>query len=265
MVAEQFPEVLLVISQENLGFARANNLGLTHVTGQFVALVNSDVLLHEACFDRLSDFLITNGKVGLVGPRIVGGDGKLQRTCRLLPTIWNTFCATVALDAAFPRSRLFSGREMRHWDQESSADVEVLSGCFWVARKAAVDQVGGLDERFFFYAEDVDWCKRFKEAGWGVHFVAEASATHFGGGSSANAPLRYCAELLRANLAYWRKHHGIAGQSAYYIMSVTHHLIRLVALFPKKMLGKKAANNDLDYRIGRSLACLNFLFFGKKQ
>jgi GT2 family glycosyltransferase len=228
MVAERFPEVTLIRLDENLGFARANNLGLNHASGDLLALVNSDVVVHEDCLQRLAAFLKGRKDVGLVGPRILGQDGRLQRTCRRLPTLWNTTCRALALDNVLFRWPLFSGREMRHWDQETQAEVEVLSGCFWMARREAVEAVGGLDERFFFYAEDVDWCKRFLDAGWKIVFVPGATATHFGGGSSSNAPLRYSIELLRANLAYWKKHQGFLGQCVYRLLAIAHHGLRLV-------------------------------------
>ena len=215
MVLKEFPDVKLMRARENFGFARANNLGLKQATGRWLALINSDVIVHHGCLQALEAFLQTHSDVGLVGPKVLGGDGKLQRTCRRFPTLWNTFCRYMALDTLLPRWPLFSGPEMRHRPQDTQAQVEVLSGCFWMARRSAVDEVGGLDERFFFYAEDVDWCKRFRQQGWKVVFMPTASATHFGGGSSARAPLRYSIELLRASLVYWRKHHGRLGQAVF--------------------------------------------------
>jgi len=262
MVADQFPEVKLIRSRENLGFACANNLGLKHASATCLALINSDVIVHPGCFEKLVAFLESHREAGLVGPKIFGSDGRLQRTCRRLPTLWNTFCRSLALDNLFPRWSLFSGREMRHWNQTSQAEVDVLNGCFWLARRQAVDKVGGLDERFFFYAEDVDWCKRFRDAGWKVVFVPEATATHFGGGSSNNAPLHYSIEMLRANLAYWRKHRGIPSLVAFYSLSILHHAIRLV-LRSLKTIASKDSSGETAYKCRRSLACLRWLLGGK--
>jgi GT2 family glycosyltransferase len=261
MVAQDFPEVKLIQSKENLGFARANNLGLKEAAGTWVALINSDVIVHEGCLQQLETFLQTHPEVGLVGPRIVGGDGQLQRTCRRLPTLWNMFCRCVALDSIFPRVPIFSGREMRHWAQDSQREIEVLSGCFWMGRRSAIEQVGGLDERFFFYAEDVDWCKRFWQRGWKVVFVPTASATHFGGGSSANAPLRYSIEMLRANLVYWRKHFGILGQAAFGVLSLVHHVLRLGALTLKRAVTMNS-NEETAQKWKRSWVCLWWLLTG---
>ena len=262
MVAAEFPEAILIRSSQNLGFARANNLGFQHATGSLLALINSDVLVHPECLQRLSAFLETHPGVGLVGPKVIGGDGQLQRSCRRLPNVWNTVCRVFALDSALPRWRLFSGREMRHWDHDSQAEVECLSGCFWVARRAAVEKIGVLDERFFFYAEDVDWCKRYWDGGWKVVYVPEATATHFGGASSDNAPMRYSIEMLRANLAYWRKHRGLSGQAAFYLLSVVNHGVRLFLRGLRRLAGPQAERGS-DLKFQRSLVCLRWLLTGK--
>jgi GT2 family glycosyltransferase len=261
MVAADFPKVKLIRSSENLGFAKANNLGAKASSGSWLALVNSDVVLHPNCFQELVLFMDSNGDVGLVGPKILGGDGLLQRTCRRLPTVWNTTCRMLALDVVFPRWSLFSGREMRHWKHDTMAEVEVLSGCFWLARREAVEKVGMLDERFFFYAEDVDWCKRFREAGWKVVFMPHATATHFGGGSSSNAPLRYSIELLRANLIYWNKHHGFFGKCVYRLLSILYHSVRLLPRALVKLVRLTARDGDNKFR--EHFVCLRWLLTGK--
>ena len=261
MVAAEFSEVTLIRSKENLGFARANNLGLQRALGSWLALVNSDVVLHPGCFEQLINYLEAHDGAGLVGPAVFGADGRLQPTCRRLPTIWSTACRSLALDNVLSRWPLLSGPELYYKGQARPTEVDVLSGCFWVARREAVAQVGGLDERFFFYAEDIDWCKRFGDAGWKVVFVPKATATHFGGGSSAKAPLRYSIELLRANLAYWRKHRGVPGLAIFFFLSVIHHITRLLMRGAETVLGRGL---DSAYKYRRSLVCLRWLLTGKE-
>jgi GT2 family glycosyltransferase len=262
MVALEFPEVVLIRAEKNLGFARANNLALKQATGSLLALVNSDVLVHPECFQRLAAFFEAHPAAGLAGPKVFGRDGLLQRTCRRLPTVWNSTCRLLALDRVLSRWPAFSGFEMRHWQHDRQAEVEVLSGCFLVARRTAVQQVGPLDERFFFYAEDIDWCKRFRDAGWKIVFVAEATATHFGGGSSANAPLRYSIEILRANLAYWKKHHGWLGRIIFYLFSTIHHGLRFALRAFLRIIGagRSAASR---HKLKEDVVCLRWLLTGK--
>ena len=97
---------------------------------------------------------------------------------------------------------------MSWWNHDEVRRVDALSGCFWLVRREAVSHVGLLDERFFMYSEDLDWCRRFDQANWEVVFCPEAEAIHYGGASSSNAPTRFLIEMQRANLKYWRKHHG---------------------------------------------------------
>lgn len=264
MVATVFPGVTLIRAGSNLGFARANNLAMARARGSLLALVNSDALVHAGCMETLSDYLASHRDVALVGPRVTGGDGRLQRTCRRLPTLWNTSCRTLALDRLFTDSRVFGGYEMPQWDHESESEVEVLSGCFCVARRSAVDQVGGLDEQFFFYGEDIDWCKRFADAGWKLVFVPAATATHFGGGSTSNAPLRYSIEILRATLKYWRKHHGRGGQLLCRILLVVHHGTRLALRAASRCLGLQKSPGS-QYKLREDAVCLRWLFTGSES
>jgi len=261
-VAEEFPEVKLIRANENLGFARANNLGMQHASGTFLALVNSDVIVQPMCLQKLAAFLESRSDVGLVGPKISGGNGRLQYSCGQLPTVWNTTCRYLAVDKFLSRWPLFSGLHMRHWNYDNLAEVGVLSGCFWLARRAAVDEVGGLDERFFFYAEDVDWCKRFWDAGWKIVFVPEAAATHFGGGSSSNAPLRYSVEMLKSNLLYWQKHYGSRGRLICYLLAMVRHCLRFVARGLLRTVGL-ANGPENKHKLQEDIVCLRWLLTGK--
>lgn len=262
MVAEQFPEVILIRSRENVGFGRANNLAMNRATGSVLALVNSDVIVHSGCLEKLAAFLDDHDYVGLVGPRVIGSDGNVQRTCRCLPSVWNSVCRVLALDRIFSHWAIFASYEMRHFGHDSLAEVEVLSGCFCMARRTAIDEVGGFDERFFFYAEDFDWCKRFGDAGWKVMFVPEATATHYGGASTSNAPLRYSIEILRANLKYWDKHYGVGGRRTFRLLAVVHHGLRLVARALKRIVGL-GTSADSKHKVQEDIVCLRWLLTGK--
>lgn len=261
MVQHRFPEVRLICAGSNIGFAKGNNLAMRHAIGSIFALVNSDALVHPGCIETLATYLEQHPEVGLVGPRVIGGDGLLQRTCRHLPGIWNTLCRALALDRAFGGRGIFSGYEVSPARHEVLHETEVLSGCFCLARRSAVEQVGGLDEQFFFYGEDIDWCRRFRDAGWKMMFVPQATATHFGGGSTSKAPLRYSIEILKATLKYWRKYHGVAGQAVCHGLLVLHHGLRLLTRSAKRALGR-GRSADSRYKLNEDIACLRWLLFG---
>ena len=261
MVADEFPEAILVRAEENLGFARANNVGIACAAGRFIALVNSDVVVHSGCIAALLTYLEQHPEVGLAGPKILGIDGRLQHSFGRLPTVWNTACRLFGLDRVLSRWQVFSGFQMRHLTGDVTAEVEVLSGCFWLARRDAIRDVGGLDEQFFFYAEDVDWCKRFAGNGWKIVYVSEAVSTHFGGGSSSIAPLRYSIEMLRSNMKYWRKHHGHLGQYAFQTLVLFRFLLRLVANGSRRVV--VGPDPVTVGKLKEDLACIRWLATGR--
>jgi GT2 family glycosyltransferase len=261
MVERDFPDCKLIRTGANLGFARANNVAMSRATGSLFALVNSDALVHPGCLETLVAHLQAHPQVGLVGPRVKGGDGLLQRSCRKLPGLWNTLCRAIALDRLLPDSTLFSGYEVPAAQHERLHRAQVLSGCFCVARRSAVEQAGGFDESFFFYGEDIDWCKRLADAGWSLAFVPQATATHFGGGSTSRAPLRFSIEILRATLHYWRKHHGRAGQAACFALLMLHHGLRLALRIAKRTIGLGRSAESRS-KLDEDWACLRWLLFG---
>jgi GT2 family glycosyltransferase len=257
-VAEEHPQVRLVRVRSNLGFARANNLGLAVSRGRWLLLVNSDVVVLPGCIDALIDRLESDPGAGMAGPRITGGDGLLQRSCRGFPTLWNMACRAFGLDTAFPRFAPFCGYALRHWPQEDTRVVDILTGCFWAVRREAWLQVGGLDEAFFIYGEDMDWCRRFHEAGWRRTFLASAHAIHYGGGSSRNAPVRFFLEKQKADLQYWRKHHSAAGAAAYLALSMLHMALRIAGYAARAAL-RRGDLAGLRYKVERSVECLRLL------
>lgn len=260
MVHERYPEVRLIRASSNLGFAKGNNLAMAAARGSLFALVNSDALVHPGSLEILVRYLAEHPGVGLVGPRVLGADGNLQRSCRRRPRVWTTLCRALALDRAFGARGIFSGHEISASRHASLCEAEVLSGCFCLARRRAVEQIGGLDETFFFYGEDLDWCLRFKRAGWKLVFVPEATATHLGGGSSSVAPLRFSVEILRATLHYWRKHHGVIGQAVCTALLLLHHGLRLAIRSVRTRAGGSAEDR---HKLREDVVCLRWLLYRK--
>ena len=262
-VKAHFPQVRLLQSPTNLGFAKANNLGAAASTGRYLCYVNSDVKVLEDCISRLVDYCEQNSLVGMAGPHILGGDGKLQRSCRGFPTLWNMFCRALALDSLFPGHRLFTGFSLAHWPHDGLRPVDILSGCFWLVRREALHQVGPLDEAFFMYGEDLDWCKRFWEQGWQVVYVPTAEAIHYGGASSANAPLRFYIERQRADLQYWRKHHSRPAVAAFFLISLLHLALRTLG-YTLALGFNRRERATYRHKVARSVAGLKWMFTGAR-
>ncbi|HEV3483138.1 MAG TPA: glycosyltransferase family 2 protein [Candidatus Acidoferrales bacterium] len=254
-VSERFPECHLVETGTNLGFARGNNVGITLATGEYLFLVNSDVKILPRCVENLIELMEANPDVALAGPQMLGPDGSIGRSTMRFPTLWSSLCRALALDSVFPRSRSFAGLLMGDFDHRRSRDIEVLNGWFWVVRRQALGQVGALDEQFFMYGEDMDWCYRFHKAGWRNTFCAESAAVHYGGASSALSPARFYVEQQRGKLQYWKKHHGRFATFAYLHTALFYEALRAAGyavayLFWSSIRGKAAA------RIRRSLLCM---------
>lgn len=258
MVRARFPNVKIICNAENLGFAKANNIGIRLCKGNYIALINSDIHVLANCITNLVAYCEAHPAAGLVGPFITGGDGKQQLTCRAAPSLWNMFCCALALDAIFPRSRWFNGYYLGHWDRRTTAAVDILGGCFLLARRRALDEVGLLDERFFIYGEDMDWCKQFRDAGWDVVFVPQARAIHYGGASSANSPIRFFVEKQKADAQYWQKHHSRLAVACYYAISFVHQGLRIVGHSVRACVVPRDGQTSWC-KVRRSVACIRWL------
>lgn len=264
MVQRKFPYVKLIKNTENLGFSKANNIGINESSGNYIALVNSDVHVLKNCITRLVEYCEAHSAVGMVGPYIIGQDGKQQRSCRGFPGIWNMFCRALALDKILPQCKWFGGYFLTFWSHDTCSYVDILSGCFWLVRKKALEDVGLLDESFFIYGEDMDWCKRFWTKNWPIVFVPDAEAIHYGGASSSNAPIRFFIEKQRADLQYWKKHHSWVAVKSFFVISCLHHVLRILGYLIALCLRRERPQTSL-YKMERGLACLKWMFTGREK
>ncbi len=254
-IRENFPDVKLICNTENLGFARANNIGFNHSRGKYLFLINSDVVAYPNCFKTMVDYMDRHPEIGLLGPRILGTDNNVQRSCMGYPSLWNTFCRAIVLDNIFPHSELFSGFMMKYWAHDSIKAVDVINGCFWAVRRKAIEEVGLLDEDFFMYGEDMDWCKRFNNAGWNVVYFPLAEALHYGGASSSRSPIRYYVEMHKANLKFWRKHYGNFSRSVYWCLILLHQSLRALG-YSIYFLFVPQKRDISSYKIKRGIAVI---------
>ena len=258
LVIEKYPQVNLIRNSENLGFAKANNVGIKKSTGRYVCLINSDAIVLEDCLELMCNYMNEKPKIGVLGPKVLNPDGSLQPTCREFPTFWKNICRAVALDKFFPKSKIFGGYYMMNWSHGTVREVDYLSGCFMMVRRSAIDQVGLLDDSFFFYAEDKDWCKRFWRAGWKVVYFPQAKAIHYLYGSSDKNPIKLYIQQTKANLQYYSKHHNRMAKIVFVITVIIHEIIRILgssALYLIKPSGREVATQ----KIKRSIACLGWI------
>jgi GT2 family glycosyltransferase len=259
MLETEFRDVVLIKNSENYGFSKGNNIGIFHATGQYLCFINSDVIVLNGCFEALVRCLNRDIQIGLAGPKILNPDRTLQTYCREFPTIWNNVCQALGLNYLFPKSAFFSDAFMKYWSHDEERQVGILSGCFWIAKREALEEVGGLDEAFFFYGEDMDWCRRFHMTGWSVVFCPEAEVIHVGGASSSIAPLNYYLLMQKADFQYWKKHHGLFKAYIYRVIIVLRHTLRIMARIIQFIVFIKQRHIIL-YKLKRSFVCMLWAF-----
>ncbi len=207
MVKTKFPRVCLIESSENAGFAKANNIALRRARGEFILLINPDTVVQEDTFRVMLRFFRDVPDAGMAGCKILNPDGSFQLPCRRsFPTPWVAFTKIFGLSALFPKSRLFGRYNLTYLDENETYRVEALGGAFMMMRREAYEKVGGLDERFFMYGEDIDWCYRVGKAGFGVYYVHSTKIIHFKGESTKRSDIDEIRLFYMAMQMFVRKH-----------------------------------------------------------
>src|ERR671931_1355996 len=203
-VRSRFPDVT-VRQVENRGLGAAWNVGLRASESRYTLLLNADAWLVGDALSRLVGFADGQPSAAIVGPRLLNPDGTLQRSVRGFPTLWRLATEYFFLRKLAPWTELLNGFYAGGFDHGSEREVEWVMGACMLVRRQAVDQVGGLDEDYFLFSEETDWCYRFREAGWRVLFFPGAECVHVGGASHAGRLYR---ENLRGHLRFFWKHRG---------------------------------------------------------
>ena len=208
MVRQSFSLAKLIVNKTNRGYARAVNQALKRAEGEYVLILNSDTKILHRTLSNTIDFMKANRDAGIVGCRILNPDETLQRSCRSFPSLTNFISENLYLDRLFPRSRFFGRPFMSCFDFNETRKVDVVLGAFMMIRKAMIQQIGLMDDRFFMYAEETDWCYRAVKAGWRIYFYPGAKVIHFGGESVKQNSLSMFIELHKSHHLFIEKYHG---------------------------------------------------------
>jgi len=185
MVQEEFPEVTLIASDENLGFAKANNLAIKESSGRYLLFLNPDTTVPPETLPEMIKLMDKNPRVGVATCFVELASGGMDLDChRGFPTPWVSFCHFSGLAKLFPRSRIFGQYHQTWKDLTKTHEIDSCCGAFMIVRRTAMEEVGVWDEDFFFYGEDLDWCYRFQEKGWKIVFYPHVKIIHHKGASS---------------------------------------------------------------------------------
>ncbi len=209
MLRETFPNVQVIANAENRGFTGGNNQGLAAATGDFLLLLNPDTEIVGDALPRMVDYLQIHPGVGMLGPQLLNPDGSAQSSRRRFPTLPVLFLESTWLEKLAPR------KVLQHYYAKEQPDdlvqnVDWITGAAMLTRREAVAQVGGMDEGFFMYSEELDWCRRIRETGWRVVYFPEARIVHHEGKSSEQVVAARHIYFQSSKVRYTRKYHGNA-------------------------------------------------------
>lgn len=202
-IREYFPSVKLICNHENIGFARANNQAILINNNPYLLLLNSDTIMAQNTIAQMEEYMERNLLVGAIGPCLLNLDKTIQSSIRKYPKLVSAI--TDNLPEIGIKQQL--QEEILRY-RNVAGNVEAVSGACIFVRRDVVDAIGPLDEDFFFYVEDLDWCYRIREIGYQVHYVPWIEVMHFGGGSSVGDNFVYELKLLSARLLYVQKHYN---------------------------------------------------------
>ncbi|MEM6587053.1 MAG: glycosyltransferase family 2 protein [Pseudomonadota bacterium] len=206
-VTAQFPDVDVIASPENLGFAKANNLAAGRADTEWLLLLNPDTECHEGAVDNLLAFSKSHPKAGITGGRTVFPDGSLNiASCWMRMTPWSTFCNATGLRALFPKSEFFNSEAMGAWPRDSVREVDIVVGCFLMLRRTLWQRLGGFDPRYFMYGEEADLCLRAKALGYRPMITPDAQIMHLVGASSGSARVKHAVMVAKARMTLIEDH-----------------------------------------------------------
>lgn len=234
LVKRQYPWVTLVASQDNLGFAAGNNLAAKSAVGRYLLLLNPDAIPDAGALSQALHLLDQHANVGLAGGELRGADGQRQPSARMFPRLRDEFFTLSGLAARYPESPFFA-RIDRHWaDATKAAVVDWIPGAFVFIPAQVFAKLGGFDERFFMYYEEVDLCQRLQQAGLKVYFWPTLKAMHIGGESAKTVKSARISKSgsqleswrMRSGLLYYRKHHGALGAAGLHWLEWSWHKLR---------------------------------------
>lgn len=208
MLNKQYPNVNLIENKDNLGFSKANNIGIKQASGRYILILNSDTKVLDQCFEKCLEYMDSNIHVGVLGCKLLLASGKLDHACkRGFPTPEASLYYILKFHKLFPASKRFGQYTLNYLPIDEINEVDALTGAFMMVRKEVIDKIGLLDETFFMYGEDLDWCFRIKEAGYKVIYYPEAVTIHYKGGSSKRKRYKTIYEFHRAMYIFYNKHY----------------------------------------------------------
>lgn len=239
MVRGESPQVKLIVNQANLGFTKANNQGISQSRGRYILLLNPDTEVMGNALATMVGYMDRHPEVGLVGPQLLASDGSVQSSRRHFPSLTTAFLESTILQRWFANNRVIRRYYALDRPDEELQAVDWVVGACLMVRRETIEDVGFLDEDFFMYSEELDWCYRIKRAGWQVVYFPEAKIIHHEGKSSEQEiPARHI-HFQESKITFFRKHHGLWQAQALRAFLLFTYLFQLCEEALKWLLGHK--------------------------
>lgn len=240
MVQRRFPGIILLAQEENVGFTRGNNIGLRAATGRHLLLLNPDTVVLHGALMRMVTYLDDHPEIGIVGPHTLNGDGSHQSTRRRFPWVALAFFESTWLQPLAPQHMMIRFK-VADVPDDAIVRVDWVQGSALMARREVYDDIGGLDEAFVMFSEEVDWCKRAADADWPAVYLGDAKIVHYGGKSTGQVAARKHVHFQQSKLRYFHKHHGPRIARVLRLFLLLSYRVQIVIETSKALLGHKRA------------------------
>lgn len=243
MIQQEFPQVSLIVNNENKFFTYATNQNLRRAKGEFIVYLSSDTLVSATSFGPMIKLMHKDPSIGVVGPVIYDFAGKQHSPGQKFPTVASSFINLIGFHRIFPNNLIWKNIHYRGKNVFRTFEVESVSGACLMTRKAVVDQIGLLDENLVMYYDEDDFCRRVRDQGWKVMHCGDAEIKHYGGGSTIKEPLMLISQLFRNSFFYLHKKYYGNGAFVFlkFVSNMVHRIVRIKQL-SRKLLSKEISN-----------------------
>lgn len=257
MVRKEFPQTRMIENKDNKGFIKANNQGIGIARGRYVLLLNSDTVVLDNAIAKTVRFADAHSEAAVVGCRVLNADRTVQDNCYRFYSTLNMVFDVLWLSRAMPQSSLFARKYYGGWNFDCEREVDVVVGCFSLVRMEAIRQVGVMDETFFVYGDDIDWCYRFVKAGWKVLFTAAGEIIHYRGQTTKKGANRFALQLAGSVLINVKKHCSWLEFLGCRLLTAFYFLLRIPVWLVKAVRSAEGRNSAL---VSAKTYCLGFAY-----
>ncbi|NQV12794.1 MAG: glycosyltransferase family 2 protein [Parcubacteria group bacterium] len=240
MVKENFPNAKLIRNKSNVGFAKANNQAIRQAQGKYILLLNPDTKITEQALVKMVEFMTKNDKVGILGCKLLNPDGTLQPSCRKYPSLFSQVIILLKLHNLFPNLKAIRDYYMLDWLHDEIRKVNQVMGACFLVRRQVFDQIGLLDEKYFIWFEEVDFCRRAHAAGWDTYFTPDAEVIHEkGAGFNQVLSPKKQTWFNQSLLRYFRQHESFLAYLILLSFYPTSMLLTVIASLSRKLIKKR--------------------------